>query len=250
MRRLHLFACGLSSIAVAALASLAAPTVARADDTLVSVAAERLFIPRGFDDNDSAQIVADGVFSSGCYKLAKGEFDVDLVTQRISLRVMARLSDSPCIQVVVPYTYVFELGVLPKGEYDVVVEGTDVTGKLNIAESTNAGPDDEMYAAIDNAYVMELPSLGKRQIMLEGVYTNTCMRWVRTEVKHIARDVLEVLPIVRIEPADGCQDLRFPFKGIAVDVPGLEKGRYLLHVRAMNGAAVNRVFEVAPTPAR
>lgn len=223
----------------------AASTPALADDALVSVGAERLFIPSGFDDNDSAQVVADGILSSGCYKLAKGEFDVDYDAHRISLRVMARVSDGPCIQVVVPFTYVFELGVLPKGEYDVSVEGTDVVGKLSVAESANAGPDDEMYAAIDNAYVMELPSLGKRQIMLEGVYTNTCMRWVRTEVKHVARDVLEVLPIVKIEAADGCQDLRFPFKGIAVEVPTLERGRYLLHVRAMNGTAVNRVFEIA-----
>ena len=40
-----------------ALAAAAGPTAALADDAVVPVGVERLFVPRGFDDNDSAQIV-------------------------------------------------------------------------------------------------------------------------------------------------------------------------------------------------
>jgi hypothetical protein len=231
---------------VVALSSSSLATVALAEDTLVPVAADRVFVPTGFDDNDSVQVVVDGNLSNSCYKAAAGEFTIDTETHTILLTPMARVSDSAaCLQVLVPYTYVYELGVLPRGDYSISVAGMDGSKRLSVAEATSAGPDDEFYAAIDNAYVAEFPSLGRRAVMLEGTYTNTCMRWVRADLKHVAPDVIEVLPVVAIVDNGNCVDMKFPFKGVSVDLPTLERGRYLLHVRAMNGSAVNRVFEIS-----
>ncbi len=226
---------------LAIAASGASP--AFADDRTVDVAAEHVFVPTGFDDNDDVEVVVDGVFSNSCYRMAKGEFTVDAARREIVLHPRARVDAAQCLPVLVPYTYVFELGKLPAGPFKIRTGDATIVKTLSVAEATTAGPDNELYAAIDNATVERLPG-GKAQIILEGMYTNTCMRWTRADVIHNDAEVIEVLPVVRIDAGDNCHDQRFPFKGVAVELPSVPPGRFLLHVRSMHGRSVNRVFNM------
>lgn len=220
------------------------PTLAYGNPTTVDVVADHLFIPTGFDDNDTSEIVVAGILPNACYTTAKGTVRVDEANREITITPKARIAPGPCLQVVVPYSTVFELGILPMGSYKVKVAGSDLLKTMTINESTSAGPDDELYASVDNAYVSDIPAQNRRVIVIEGVYTNTCMRWDRTETIHKAADVIEVLPVIKMVDGSACAQVLTPFKGVAVDLPALKEGRYLLHVRSMNGTSLNRVFSI------
>ncbi len=210
-------------------------------DEIVDVVAERVFVPTGFDDNDDVEIVVDGVFPDTCYHLAPGTFVVDAAGGSVTLFPKARRSDAMCLMLPVPYTYVFNIGKMPMGAFKVKT-GTLVKD-LPVAEATSAGPDDELYAAVDNATISRHPD-GSLRVVLEGTYTNTCMTWDRTEIVHLNPEVVEILPIVKIASRPDCRDEKFPFKGVSVVLPSVPPGRFLAHVRAMNGGSVNRVFTV------
>jgi len=232
---------------IVASVGLFAATAASADGSnlpVVEVAAEHLFIPTGFDDNDTSEVVVAGILPSACYSSVKGDLAIDMAKKEITVTPKARIAPGPCIQVVVPFSTVFEVGILPMGEYKVKVAGSPLEKTLAISESSSAGPDDELYASVDNAYVSDIPAQNRRVIVIEGIYTNTCMRWDRTELIHKAADVVEVLPVIKMVDGPACAQVLMPFKGVAVDLPVLKEGRYLLHVRSMNGTSLNRVFSI------
>ena len=234
----------LASVAVVAGLCTTSVMAAGSDRPVVAVAAEHLFVPTGFDDNDTTEVVVAGILPNACYSSVKGELVVDQQNKVITVTPKARIASGPCLQVVVPFSTVFEVGILAMGSYKVKVAGSDLERTLTIAESSSAGPDDELYASVDNAYVSDIPAQNRRVIVIEGVYTNTCMRWDRTEIIHKAPDVVEVMPIVKMVDGPACSQVLMPFKGVAVDLPALKEGRYLLHVRSMNGTSLNRVFSI------
>ncbi len=217
-------------------------------DEIVAVAAERVFVPTGFDDNDDVEVVVDGVFPDTCYHIVPGTFEVDVATGSVTLFPKARRSDALCLMLPVPYTYVFNLGKMPMGRFRVKTWDGAITRELPVAEAASGGPDNELYAAIDNATIERHPD-GTMRVVLEGMYTNTCMGWDRTEVINANAEVFEILPIVKIADRADCRNEKFPFKGVSVILPNVPPGRFLAHVRAMHGGSVNRVF-TAELPTR
>ena len=235
----------LGLVIAAGLVSVLA--TAQPDDGFIYMPAERVFIPTGFDDNDQVEIVVDGMLPSSCYEVVAGDWALNPDDRSVTLYPKAiERTGGLCMPVLVPFTQVFNLGVLPMGDYEIKVDGVD-TKSLGIAEASNSGPDDVIYASIDNAYVLEYPAQGEHRILLEGNYTSTCMFWDKVELIVNDPSVIEVLPTVRVEDRPDCEDRIVPFKGISVELPDLVgEGRYLLHVRSMNGNSVNRVFSYEP----
>jgi hypothetical protein len=221
--------------------------VALADHT-EQVTADRLFVPTGFDDNDHTQVVLDGFFPNSCYQIDEVEVIVHPDENMVHLTPKARVMDGICLNVIVPFTYVAEIGVLPQGNWKVEITTNRLVKDLPIAEAASAGPDDEMYAALENTYIVYDPEARRDVVILEGRYTNSCMRWLESRLIHAVPDVLELRPVVTIDERDDCIDGNFPFEGVKVSLPTLDPGRYLLHARSMNGGALNRVFSVAERP--
>lgn len=226
--------------AVAVLSSGLSPALALAD-TVVAVDAARIFAPTGFDDNDNTQVVVDGLLPSTCFKLTDGWQEIDHQNRTIAIEPRAIFTDGPCIEVLVPYSYEFNFGELAMGDWLIKTTDGSLQKKMTIAEATSSGPDDQLYASVDNAYIQDEGPQGYK-IVLEGTYSNTCMVWDKTQLIHKDALVLEVLPVVKLEQRDNCENRTFPFKGMKVALPSVTEGRYLLHVRSMNGRAVNRVF--------
>lgn len=226
-------------IMLAGLTSALHPAVA--GDQIVAVTADRIFTPTGFDDNDNAQVVVDGLLPNTCYQVTDGTQQIDHVNQIITIEARAILTDGDCVDVLVPYSHTFNFRELAQGEWQIRTTDGRLQKKLNIAEATSSGPDDQLYASVDNAYVIADGAQGYA-IVIEGTYTNTCMVWVKTDLIHKDPLVMEILPIVRIEPRPDCESRTFPFKGVKIKLPDISEGRFLLHVRSMNGEAVNRVF--------
>lgn len=210
----------------------------------VGVQSEQLFAPPGFDSNDIAQIVVHGHYMNSCYRWAQPRVTFDRSQRLISISPQAYLRESSwCAPVRVQYTQPIELGVLAPGKYRVVE--FDARGRLlhetglTIAASEATSPDDFLYAPIKNARVVQTGA--GRELVLSGTFPSDCMELQEIKTLHRAHHVIEVLPIVSFKAGTGCGNNRErPFEA-RVKVPATEAGETLLHVRLLNGQAINLV---------
>jgi hypothetical protein len=209
---------------------------------LVNVDARYVFAPEGFDDNDEAVVMVDGYLPSGCYKLTRPEYTVDEQTKTITIKPMARYFDVACIEALIPYQFEVKLGILSEGLYTVKLNNAAVDS-IDVAEASSAGPDDYLYAPIDGASVSTTDT-GVLQATLEGRFTNSCMVWDDLKVIDTGKTI-NVLPVMRIE-GDSCIAGEFPFKKIVNLPESVVAGRHLLHVRSLNGNAINHLFYKSP----
>jgi hypothetical protein len=218
----------------------------RADSTisgpkLVPVAYEKVYVPVGFDDNDNVQIIATGEFAHTCYRQAETKVTVDQTKKVITLEPAAYLYDGLCLQVVLPFERVINLGVLSTGTYSIMQQGNSkVMGKLVIKRALRAEPDDYLYAPITQAY---LHGEGARsEVRLTGFFPSTCMSMQEVKVD-VQSDVIVVQPIAQMAQRADCKAAHVPFEQL-INVDIQKPGKYLLHVRSMNGNAVNQMVDV------
>lgn len=212
--------------------------VARADK-VVDVEARQLFVPVGFDDNDEVVVVLDGYLRDTCHKMTEAVVQKDLAHNTIQIQQRARVFEGGvCLDMTVPYTNVIHLGALPTGSFTIATNQGKVIERLNVNRAASPGPDDHLYAPVDSARIAD----GK--VVLEGRFTNTCLQIQEVKVEHTG-NTIQVLPIMSLVPetqAGGkCEATEVAFEQ-SVALPALNAGRYLLHVRSLNGQSVNIVF--------
>src|SRR3989344_501052 len=141
---------------VSALMLCFAAMPARADDNSPVVVGSNFhtgYIPDGFDTNDSVELVGEGLFRNSCYKPANVDVSVDTQAMKIELRPHAYYYDAICLQMLIPYHQVVNLGILGVGRYKVI--GADrklELGELNVRLATSSSPDDLLYAPVSQAY--------------------------------------------------------------------------------------------------
>lgn len=201
---------------------------------------EKAYLPLGFDSNDQSQVVVAGKFPNTCYQLgqttAKVEKDTITVTQQ------ALVYQGTCLRVTVPFDQVVDVGILQPGDYNVVDGNSGrKLGVLNVVEATSAGvgTDDLPYAPVRDVFLTKDGETGNFSLILQGAFTNRCMKLKKVEVKD-QPDVLVVLPIAEMVEGDDCKEGIFRFQEKKA-LKRLEDKAYLLHVRAMNGKALNKM---------
>ena len=203
---------------------------------LLEVGVSDVFVPQGFDDNDpNVQVIVEGYFPNTCYKL--GPIKVEQKEDRIKITPQAYFYHAPCLQVMVHYTQEINLGILKAGKYtlDIPSDRPETTPMLPIAHAENQGPDDYIYAPIESARVV---SKERPMVRLHGVFSNSCMSLDRVVTHSESNRVVAILPIAKYENNGACLDVLTPFhKDVQIKDP--LKGRTLLHVRSLNGNAVN-----------
>jgi hypothetical protein len=206
---------------------------------LVLMSVERLYVPVGFDDNDEIQVVVEGKFPDTCYRVAFNEVDVDAATNVVRVRQWARKFPGICLPVILPFTAEARVGQLPRGEYSVQANGVDAE-QLAVSFGVRPGPDEFLYAPIERARV-EAKADGTLRGIIEGRFTNTCMKLDETRVIDSGKTI-EILPIIEMVDRDDCTAAEVPFSW-TFDLPGSAgEARRLMHVRSLNGKAVNVVF--------
>ena len=236
---LILGACWLSASAFNSAS--ANPTPPPTDGDVVAVPAQNLFAPIGFDDNDAVTVVVDGFLPSGCYRLDQPNVLIDPESKKVTITPRARFFDHPCIEVLVPYWQEVNLGVLSIGEYKIEIPSSNLQETMLVTEAPSAGPDDYLYAAIDAAAVDRAEDSTDYVVKLQGRFTNTCM--VLTDIRVIdTGKSINVLPIMAMEDRDDCRATEVQFRRMVPLPTSVTKGRHLLHVRSLNGQAVNYVF--------
>jgi hypothetical protein len=233
---------------------------ARADATApekIRIAPDKVFAPTGFDDNDNAQIVLSGAYPNTCYKVGQVSAAVDELTRKIRVRNEVYHYDSSwCLMVMVPWSQTVNLGTVPSGDYEVEFEQEDGVAvaheKLGVSKANSSAGDDFLYAIVDEVSVetTEKPAEGvsthatvrteAKIISIAGHLPSSCAKLKEVKVIHKNKDVFEVLPIVEVPDNLMCQPMLRPFK-TRVDLGAAAKGETLVHVRSLNGQAVNRV---------
>jgi hypothetical protein len=202
------------------------------------------YIPDGFDSNDNVQIVGEGVYRSTCYKPSAVRVTVDEELKQIKVKPTAYYYEGFCLQMLVPFNQVIDLGLLKVGKYSVVQEESSDEparlGSLRVKAATHSTPDDFLYAPVSQAYLDR--SGAKARIKISGEFTNSCMRLVDTAVR-VQPNVLVVQPISELQDRSDCREGKFPFERVQ-EVDGVPSGRYLLHVRSLNGRAINNLVDL------
>jgi hypothetical protein len=213
----------------------------QATPELVNVGASSLYVPLGFDSNDNAQVVYEGYFPNTCYRT--GPTLIEKNGQKVTIQPQAYYHSEACFQMMVHYSHVIDLGILKSGDYQVDVSATEenLGGLLSITPSVNPGTDDYLYAPVKHAAIIsKKPTI----LRLRGEFSNSCMSLKEIVVNKATSDTIAVLPIAQvIEAGAPCADLAVPF---VHDVPINQKldGRYLFHVRSLNGASINTIETV------
>jgi hypothetical protein len=229
----------------AAISLLAFPALADdpATGTLVAVTVDASYVPVGFDDNDEVQIVLDGHLPDSCYRVSHTEVLRDPANRRISVVQYARRYPGICMQSLVPFFSEVSLGVMPTGEFKIESLGAALE-KLDVAEASSAGPDEFLYAPVDHVKIEFNEAKQVYTAQLDGRFTNSCMKIKEVNVINSGK-TLEVLPKMEMaQNPGGCSTDEVPFSW-KVDLPqSLTQGRHLLHVRSLNGKAVNQMFSV------
>ena len=214
---------------------------ASAVGVLVPVSSQEVFVPKGFDDNDQVVVVLDGYLPNSCYQLDSVSQSIDVATKTITLQQMARVYPGQCLMALVPFTTEVKLGILSNGQYKIATNRGNFEVSLNVAAATNAGPDDHLYAPVEHAWIQKAQD-GSLSAVLEGRFTNTCMAFDEVQVIYSGK-AIEVLPIMKMDDRPDCAEQQVPYQKVQA-LSYLLPGRYLLHVRSLNGQAVNTVFPV------
>lgn len=226
------------------LAMLGTTQISKADfqPTTVNVGLDKAFAPIGFDDNDRVQIAVEGSFANTCYRMGPHAVRVDDANHTITIQQQAYLYGGICLQMIVPFETFIDVGLLKEGTYTIVDNQTKKElGKLPVLRSSNAGPDDFLYAPVTDAYIVNDHMNKKNSIVLSGTFSDRCSEIQEVRVLY-QESVLVVQPIMkRTETACEPKKTRF------VKVVELDKdvhGMYLLHVRSLNGQAINRMVDL------
>lgn len=212
-------------------------TLASAEISLAPV--KHLYVPTGFDNNDSVEVVVSGTFPTPCY--SRNTVAVEVVGETISIEISAIQRDANkllCPDMLVPYKEVVSLGNLQGGSYDVVVNNK-LKDTLLIVESSSNAIDDHLYAAID-----QLEKVGEGDYVLHGWRYSNCVQLDKVEVVSNGKDTLSVLPVMKTVST------HCPMKGMPVsypvklDVSQLKTHEPLIHVRTMDGKSFNTILSL------
>ena len=233
------------SILAAALTLSLSTSHAFAVDPNVSeeeIQADHVFAPKGFDNNDSSEIVVTGLLRNLCYKAPKATATV--VGNQILVRVTALHIRAPggyCAQMAVPFQEVIRLGVLTAANYQVVVTSqapaTPLETNLGVMEASTSSIDDFVYANVDWIETFK----DSRRAVLHGYNPSDCFELDGIQLVSNAKDAYSVLPIMK-QVRTTCPLKMVPF-AYEFQVPAeLTASEILLHTRVLDGKSVNKIF--------
>lgn len=199
---------------------------------------KHLYVPQGFDSNDTVEVVVTGNFPNPCY--SRNTVVVDVIDDQINVEVSALNSEKmiTCPDIVVPFKEVVSVGNLQGGDYQITVNGV-LKDKLVVTEADSNSVDDHLYAAIDN-----IEKKGPSDYVLHGWRYSPCIELDRIDVLSNGKDTLSVLPVMK-QVSNFC-----PMKMIPVSYPvklnfgDLKSQDPLIYIRTMDGKSFNSIIHL------
>jgi hypothetical protein len=206
------------------------------------VPVDHIYVPTGFDSNDSSEVIVTGFLPNMCHKSPSHKVEIN--GDKINIKVTSLYyheSNPFCPEVIVPFTESVTLGVMDKGNYQITVNGKSPwtkKAKIMINESTSNSVDEHQYAYVEYVEKEE----ASRVVTLKGYNPSDCFVLDKVDFISNKKDTFSVLPKLK-QIREFCPMKMVPFE-YEVTVPtGLSAEKVLLHVRTMDGTSVNRIFE-------
>jgi hypothetical protein len=210
----------------------------------VETALTKAYIPLGFDDNDRIQIAVAGTFKNTCYKVGPHALKVDAENKTITVQQQAYLYSGVCLQMLVPFSEIVDVGIIPSGNYKVVDSQTGkALAELPVNAGTSAGPDDFTYAPVSDAYVVKDEETGKHMLAIAGSFGDRCSDFQEIKV-NVANDVIIVQPVLERKADISCSPEKVRFLKTVELNDNVKNGVYMLHVRSLNGQAINKLVDL------
>lgn len=222
----------------------------------VEVPVGNIFVPAtGFDDNDNVQLMIDGVLPNGCYQIDKEELSEGKKAKTYNVKLFAyKRTEGSCadesnlpnsLMPTVPYTLEVSLGQLASGAYKIAFSRPGLSKaqiSFSVRPATSSLIDAMPYAAVSSVWIPDqVPGDKPVTFELVGSLTSSCS-YLNGEPKvQLLGNVFIVLQSVGFKNDTNCTMGRIPFKK-TVSLGTMPEGRYLIHVRSMNGRSVNRAF--------
>lgn len=208
---------------------------------------DRMFVPKGYDTNDTLRVMVEGRLPSACYQISRADSIFDEEKNTIEIQLTANEYSGNCPKISVPFHYSFLLGrIKTAGTYTIVdLSSRKELGTVQIQEAKPTGPgtDDLMYMPLLDAFLVK--EGGKNFVHLRGVFPSHCMRYKGLKVE-VQADVVVILPQAAYRPMTACSEDEVPFER-KIELPvELPKHSYLLHVRSLGGQAIEKMMH--PTP--
>lgn len=205
------------------------------------VPVDHIYVPAGFDSNDTTEVVVSGFLPNLCHKSPTSE--VETKGNKINIKITSLYyheSNPFCPEMVVPFVETVKLGLLNKGNYEILVNGKsqwEMKEKINITQSTSSAVDDHNYAYVN--YVDKEQANG--EVVLRGYNPSDCFELDKIEHRSNGKDTYSVLPIMK-QVRSFCPRKMVPFS-YKWRVPSeLESELILLHVRTLDGKSVNSIY--------
>lgn len=208
----------------------------------VSVGADALYVPNGFDNNDHVVLMLEGSLPDSCHQLASITVSKDQDQKEVTIAVKAwQEQRASCTPGPFPFQSEVELGTLNDGSWKVKVENTTIEEPLLVSRASSTGQDDHLYAPVENVEVTR-DADGRLVAKLTGLITADCVSYKETQILDQGK-ILVLLPIMEIT-STSCNAVNRLFSQ-EVELPeDQEPGHYLLHVRSLNGKALNHFYDV------
>lgn len=200
-----------------------------------------VYAPKGFDNNDRTEIVVTGYLPNLCHRSPTASVKVEGETIKIEITSLYYEPTNPfCPPMKVPFDQKVTTGVLEKGHYQIVVNGGLIESEkslITIQEASSSAIDENVYALVDEIDKDE----DNGKVTLKGYNPSDC--YVLDKIRYFSndRDTYSILPIMK-QVNSFCPMKLVPFK-VDFTVPKeLNSEKILLHVRSMDGNAVNSIF--------
>lgn len=244
----------LSFLKAAVLISTVTATVGKAQNHfppyLITSPVETVFVPVGFDDNDNVEVVLYGHLYNNCVKVGPASARVSIEDKTIYVKSQSwSYYHQSCEgqEMYNPFTQPLQIGPLKPGTYQIKVEGRPEAKStpLVVRPHTNTAPDDFLYAPVEEMSVNEDYENKTQTLTLSGEFLtqqNDCVVLDRVETKVVSENVIIVLPIAEKKSGAACASTVGPRFKTTVTLPSFLNGRYLIHVRVLNGQSLNRIY--------
>lgn len=238
---------------------MASASMSRAEIKIVEVPIVAAMAPvDGYDDNDDVQVALYGQLPNGCYTLAETTIEPTPHGFRIHQFAVKHL-DAICFQsgsripphllALVPYQTDVSLGRLKPGTYDI--ETTDAREQINhrvirVDEARSPRVDEVPYAAVTQVQAPDLVVEDEAIVItIFGLLGSSCTELNPVIDVDLIDDVYVVKPTVRSKRGVACLPMRPPFM-TKVTAGRAKAGYSLVHVRSLNGRALNHIVEALP----
>ncbi len=202
---------------------------------------EHVFIPSGFDDNDTVEIVVTGFLPNLCHKSPKATVLMKGRDIEINVTSLYYHESNPfCPEMVVPFMETVSLGLLRDGRYNVSVNGNSEFASSSILEierASSSAVDEYNYAYVD--YVAK--EAGSNIVELKGYHVSDCFVLDSIDYRSNGKDTYSILPKLR-QVRELCPMKLTPFSYEFRVPQELKTPRVLLHVRTLNGKSHNTIF--------